>query len=123
MPIAFLPVKWSLATASVNGYGVRVCRSTFLRSCGRLASIASQCHRMSNEAHHPTDPRGEFRTLDIQFSIRGVLAAVATQAQVVGPLDQGGSQRRQHLLGAQLYVLRLLTANTRLPSLVCGRWA
>ena len=42
MPIAFLPVKWSLATASVNGYSVRVCRSTFLRSSGRLASIASQ---------------------------------------------------------------------------------
>jgi hypothetical protein len=51
MPIAFLPVKWSLATASVNGYSVRVCRSTFLRSSGRLASIASQSFSPAFGAH------------------------------------------------------------------------
>ena len=42
MPIAFLPVRCSRTTSSVSGYSVRVCRSTFLRSSGLLASIASQ---------------------------------------------------------------------------------
>src|ERR1035441_2508913 len=74
----------------------------------QLCAPTVERNLMPNEAHHPTGPRREFRALDIQFSIHGELAAVATQAQVARPLDLGGSQHRQHLLGPQLYVLRLL---------------
>src|SRR5258708_11200871 len=63
---------------------------------------------------HAAYSGGGFGILDIQFDIGWELSAVTVRAQVIGPRYVHPAHCGEHRLGAQLPVVRLMAATTRM---------
>jgi hypothetical protein len=78
-----------------------------------LLAAAIEGRSLADHGIHAAHTGREFGFLDVQFDIDWELADMALGAQVVGPQDSGRAHDGLHRLGAEFFVLGMVSTRAR----------